>query len=216
MLTSGALVRVVAAATETPEPTAAQFMRSLREAGLITTGARGVNAARMTFLDASRFLIALVVTDRPTKAAQAVLDFGQLQIGDFIVDESVGHSGDERLERGALLETVIARILAGYADGSQEACNVQFTMDKLQVVLWAKEGGYVFHQAQLLEELKMLSAGVSVDEIAEAPEYGTFVEAMRRYSRKIKTTRSVYPPVLMEIADAFVDAEFPESRPEEI
>lgn len=54
-------------------------MRNLRERGLLTTGARGVNAPNMTYLDAARILLAHVVKTKPGRAApDFVRDFGSL------------------------------------------------------------------------------------------------------------------------------------------
>ncbi len=53
--------------------------RELRKAGLLTTGARGVNAPHMTTIDAARLLIALLTTDKPSQAAQSVRDLGRLK-----------------------------------------------------------------------------------------------------------------------------------------
>lgn len=52
--------------------TVAIYARDLRKAGLLTTGARGVNAPHMRPLDAARILIALMATDRPSEAVDSV------------------------------------------------------------------------------------------------------------------------------------------------
>jgi hypothetical protein len=48
------------------------YVRVLREAGLLTTGARGVNAPAVTVLDAATILLALLVAPRAIDAAGAV------------------------------------------------------------------------------------------------------------------------------------------------
>ncbi|WP_157982053.1 hypothetical protein [Oceanicella sp. SM1341] len=52
--------------------------RFLKEAGLLTTGARGVNAPDMTARDAGRMTIALLGSDRPGRAVETVSAFGAL------------------------------------------------------------------------------------------------------------------------------------------
>lgn len=59
-----------------PEATVSGAFRVLRENGLMTSGARGVNAPDMTDLDAARIRIAMLVNERPAYAegACATLD----------------------------------------------------------------------------------------------------------------------------------------------
>jgi len=62
------------------EPKVWSAMRNLREQGLLTTGARGVNAPDMTYLDAARVLLAHIVKSKPGRAAPALVrDFGSLE-----------------------------------------------------------------------------------------------------------------------------------------
>jgi hypothetical protein len=77
-MTPGELTKAVAGATLMPEATVTAHARMLREAGLLTTGARGVNAPEMTPLDAARLLLSVMVTERPSRAVDAVRDFGSL------------------------------------------------------------------------------------------------------------------------------------------
>jgi hypothetical protein len=79
MATSGVMTKTISAATRVAEPKVALIVRELREADLLTTGARGVNAAEMTPLDAARVLIALLASDRPVNARKTVVEFGRLR-----------------------------------------------------------------------------------------------------------------------------------------
>lgn len=108
MATSGAMTKTIWAATGVAEPTVALVVRELREAGMLTTGARGVNAPQMTPLDAARVLLVLLVSERPADAAKAARDFGQLRrlngfangrptYGDFRLEPSDGDSFEESL-----------------------------------------------------------------------------------------------------------------------
>lgn len=67
-----AFTEIVAHSTEVPEKTVALFARTLKSAGLLTSGARGVNAPEMTPMDLARLLIALCATDRPKDAVEEV------------------------------------------------------------------------------------------------------------------------------------------------
>jgi len=55
------------------------IVRNLREAGLFTTGARGVNAPDITALDAARVVIAAVASSSPGKAVKDVRCFGPMK-----------------------------------------------------------------------------------------------------------------------------------------
>tara|TARA_R110002074_G_scaffold24191_3_gene72363 strand:+ start:854 stop:1474 length:621 start_codon:yes stop_codon:yes gene_type:complete len=61
------------------EKTIRMIIRILREAGLFTTGARGVNAPDITPLDAVRVVIAVVASTSPSRAVRDVKYFGALK-----------------------------------------------------------------------------------------------------------------------------------------
>lgn len=70
---------MIAATFTVEEKTVKVYFRTLREGGLLTTGARGVNAPDMTPLDAARMTIALLACDGPSQAVERVQRFGQLR-----------------------------------------------------------------------------------------------------------------------------------------
>lgn len=61
------------------EKTMKVIVRTLREAGLFTTGARGVNAPDITSLDAVRVVLAVVASQSPSRSIKDVLYFGALK-----------------------------------------------------------------------------------------------------------------------------------------
>ena len=61
------------------EKTIRMVVRTLREAGLFTSGARGVNAPDITPLDAVRVVIAVVASTSPSRAVRDVKYFGALK-----------------------------------------------------------------------------------------------------------------------------------------
>lgn len=77
-MTPGQLIQAIATATGKPEATVRVYARTLREEGMLTTGARGVNAPDMQPEDAAKLLLALLVIDKPSKSREAVRDFGGL------------------------------------------------------------------------------------------------------------------------------------------
>ncbi|MER9423944.1 hypothetical protein NKI88_16010 [Mesorhizobium sp. M0317] len=71
------LVKGLSQALGRPESLVALMYRSLSEAKLLSfNGARGVNGPHSTLLDGVRVAIALLCTDRPSEACQAVINFG--------------------------------------------------------------------------------------------------------------------------------------------
>ncbi|WP_147272147.1 hypothetical protein [Phyllobacterium salinisoli] len=83
MVKSGGFIVGVASILGLPEKTVSGAFRVLRESGLMTSGARGVNAPDMTDLDASRMLIAMLVDERPPYAETSVRDFATLVCTDI-------------------------------------------------------------------------------------------------------------------------------------
>lgn len=83
MVKSGGFITGVANILCLPEPTITGAFRVLRVNGLMTTGARGVNAPEMTDMDAARMLIAMLVSERPAYAESGARDFGSLVCTNF-------------------------------------------------------------------------------------------------------------------------------------
>jgi hypothetical protein len=121
MATSGTMTKTIAQATRIPESKIALVVRELREAGLLTKGARGVNAARMTPLDAARVLIAVLVSDRPTDAPKAVRDFGHFLCFETTPNEGLIDSQEFTIDlpAGHSFEDSVAAIIQRLADDSK-------------------------------------------------------------------------------------------------
>lgn len=84
--------RIAEAMLVTPD-TVHSTMRNLREreGGWLTTGARGVNAPDMTYLDAARILIAQIVDSNPGRAAPRIVRaFGCLPL----TNPEIAEAGD--------------------------------------------------------------------------------------------------------------------------
>lgn len=78
MVKSGGFIAGIAEILGLPDHTVTGAFRVLRVSGLMTSGARGVNAPDMTDLDASRMLIAMLVSERPAYSEASARDFGSL------------------------------------------------------------------------------------------------------------------------------------------
>lgn len=76
---SAAFNHMMAQALTTPLNAVTDYARRLKEAGLLSTGARGVNAPEMTPLDAARLLLAILTTPSPAQCVERVRRFGQIK-----------------------------------------------------------------------------------------------------------------------------------------
>ncbi len=107
----------VASAFTTPLKTVTVYARLLKEAGLLTTGARGRNAPEMTPLDAARLTIAMLTTHSPAQCVERVRRFGQIPYTpDFKKTirgyETIQPDHFAKLFKGETLEQVLAYIFS--------------------------------------------------------------------------------------------------------
>jgi hypothetical protein len=77
---AGPFLSAVAAGLCVEEKTVRVFAREMRLAGMLSTGARGVNAPDMTIEDLAKLIVAFLATDRPSKALELLLYFGSMQL----------------------------------------------------------------------------------------------------------------------------------------
>lgn len=110
---SAAFIDAMAHAFDVPHKTMVTYTRFLKEAGLLTTGARGVNAPDMTPLDAARVTIALLATDTPGQAVERVKRFGPIPYSPSFTESWPWYSniGPEKFSatfEGETLEEVLA------------------------------------------------------------------------------------------------------------
>ncbi|WP_321830661.1 hypothetical protein [Thalassovita sp.] len=101
------LISFLASELGSSEKTIKLIVRHLREAGLFTTGARGVNAPEMTVLDAVRIIVALLASSSPSRAPRDVKYFGNLR-PDCRSERSNACVFMELDERKTLEETLLA------------------------------------------------------------------------------------------------------------
>ena len=110
---SSAFIKMIANTYGVPEKTVSVQARSLKEAGLLTTGARGVNAPDMTPLDAARMTIAVLATDSPAQTVERVERFGALPFSPTFDKqwpwyENIGEQRFREIFEGETLEEVLA------------------------------------------------------------------------------------------------------------
>ena len=102
---TGSFITLLSQAYRVDEKTVAQVYRVLREAGLLTQGARGVNAPHMTSRDFAMMTITLLATERPTRAVELAERFGRLR---YDKSRSTGapHPVIQEDQGGTLLDAV--------------------------------------------------------------------------------------------------------------
>ncbi len=125
---SAAFNKMVAHALTTPEKSVVVYARRLKEAGLMTTGARGRNAPEMTPMDAARLTLAILTTDSPLQCVERVRRFGQIKYSPNFKKiyqgyETIQPDHFASLFEGETLEEVLAYMFALPATlGLDECC----------------------------------------------------------------------------------------------
>ncbi|MBB06342.1 MAG: hypothetical protein CML03_12665 [Pseudooceanicola sp.] len=110
---SAAFIDAMAHVFDVQHKTMVTYTRFLKEAGLLTTGARGVNAPHMTPLDAARVTIALLASDAPGQAVARVKRFGPIPYSATFEKswpwyENIGKERFDAIFEGETLEEVLA------------------------------------------------------------------------------------------------------------
>jgi hypothetical protein len=104
-----AFTEIVAHSCRVPQKTVALFARNLKEAGLLTSGARGVNAPEMTVLDLTRMVISLCATDRPSEATGLT---NRYCIAECPEDVTITlGDGEVNFKKGWTLEDILSGVL---------------------------------------------------------------------------------------------------------
>lgn len=155
----GPFLTLIADTLTQPVGSVKLYARELREAGLLTTGARGVNAPHMTALDAARLVLALLTTDKPSECVERVKRFGQIKYSpewrssctwrEIILPEEF-----HRTFEGEVVEDVLAAIFdipvrRGVNDAVEWFLGNVFHLEvhdfdvRVELVAWKREAGKV-------------------------------------------------------------------------
>lgn len=125
---SAAFNKLIANVLTMPEVSVLNFSRRLKEAGLVSTGARGINAPEMTPMDAARVTLAILTTDSPLHCVERVRRFGQINYSPdfkkaFRGYETIKPDHFASLFQGETLEQVLAYMFGLPAlVGIEESC----------------------------------------------------------------------------------------------
>ncbi|WP_234050738.1 MULTISPECIES: hypothetical protein [unclassified Xanthobacter] len=211
----GQLVKAIAEATGVPEATVAVYTRVLRESGLITSGARGVNAPKMTTLDAARVLLAMIITDKPSRAAEAVSDFGSLRSSQFTPHQSgkwenFNFRKARKLPEDHTFEQAICTLIDIYAFDNSKSyfqsacpkihpafsynplCEITVRLFNIDAKINIPGGVYYYHDPLIITNRDPLSA----------EELTALTEAHLHKSDKYKSLIRVEKKVMADVVDA--------------
>ena len=229
MASIGEFTRRFAKITGLPEGSVVKFSRELRDGGLLTTGARGVNAPEMTFLDAARMLVAVLATDRPSRAAKVVRDFGSLKTWTVIPNSKhsefalvrCGLTDDHTLEQAI---AAAIQIFAWHADepffthaalgqkGEQPPVLLGVEANELVAYLELPGCKYDYSDPSLVQMAKEMPSSKFISAM-QALEPGSTQWPLHKrpfdraddYRRPMRVIREVYAEVLADLGDLFRD-----------
>jgi len=205
--TAGQLQVRIARATGVEAATVAVAMRSIREAGMITsTGGRGTSAPHMTPMDAARTLIAVMVAEQPgTKAAAIVKAVGSMSCMDNGTTDGPFDLGKLRgLRLPFTLEQAVAALIEVFAFDRHRP--------EFQAQIWRSAGGVVFLPDVYLEITGQESAELHMGRIEDGARYyfaaplQSIAEARKtdpRIVASLRRTTSANAPVIDHIAAGF-------------
>ena len=185
-----------------PEKTVSVVARHLKEAKLLTTGARGVNAPDMKPMDAARMVIALLTTDNLLQSVERVRLFGQIKYSPNFKKSYRGYETMKpehfaELFQGETLEEVLAYLFGLPATvGLEESCK------------WFNQ--HVFHlrvsEFDVLAELSqwIMEGSEIVGELVVPFKGETHPDGVRVIKGGIRTERSIIGLKFIEIGIALM------------
>lgn len=183
-----------------PVETVRVAYRAMRTEGLLTSGARGVNAPDMIALDAARMLIWGLVSDRPMDAVNAVLDFGSLPFVEaFERNPIYPQSSHDHFPKNTTLELALVWLLTNSVVSTDtfydfEDTEVEIQSNDLIATLAIDGTGYKFEYPYV-----HLNDGDNLHQLRQ--DNARYFDLRARYYRKIKQMRTIGAGELQEIAD---------------
>ena len=215
MVTTTDLTAIVASATGVNPQSIVQIIRNLRSAGLLSSGGRGRHAAKMSAKDAALVIVAMLISDRPTDAAQAVKDSRHLvwvawreatkpEPSIFVFpDGDRGENGAAGLPLQLIdaLVHVLKKLAAWKPGAGRSTVKICFDTEDLscQIVTSAGEQRY-FVTEQWAERITALNA--------KGEEDLKIWKALRKSYQlsRISVRRTIHHNTLFEIAQLFAEA----------
>jgi hypothetical protein len=153
-------INAVAKAYRVNEKTVTVYARNLKEAGLMTTGARGVNAPDMTPRDAAIITIALLATDMPARAVERTKRLATIPLARF---EDLDHDTPPDLfgiRDGITLLDALTHIFEADSDLWNDRSKPILCFDEFGVAIHYKRGEVVFAAESVSEDEVYGSVGI--------------------------------------------------------
>lgn len=213
MVTPGVLISRFAEAVGLPEKTLMVHARNLREANLLTTGARGRNAPATIPRDAARLAISVLHSpDSPSRALDAVKDFGGLVLSKGIPFDSIDRDKDaDLLERYSLtsvlnldcchnFEDVVTAIIEYTLRDHSKAIGCDITI--VPNMLEARIRGFMREWYYIHPGLKHAGTDKQSDQMKN-----DYLRLRNKYHSEIQTARKISSYVILKIADIFAENE---------
>lgn len=135
------------------EKTIKMIVRILREAGLFTTGARGVNAPDITPLDAVRVVIAVVASTSPSRAVRDVQYFGGLK-PDHRDEEAASIWGLAWVDANKTLEETLLDCLSDRVPYQEISLGVLSLSERGEAHIATDNGRQDYHQREQWQAVK--------------------------------------------------------------
>ena len=155
------------------EKTIRMIVRLLREAGLFTTGARGVNAPDITPLDAVRVVIAVVASPSPSRAVRDVKYFGALK-PDCRDEEAVSMWGLAWVDEDKTLEDTLLDCLSNRVPYEEIYMGMLHLSEKGEAYVATDTGRQDYHQREqwqaVMEEISASNGKPKNEAVLEAWE----------------------------------------------
>ena len=111
----GSFTNLISETFGVPEKTTTVVARALREAGWLTSGARGVNAPHMTATDAARLSLALLTGEPPGTVVEELEFIRTLQCADAVPGDTVVETG--LLREGHTIEDLMIAMIEAFGSG---------------------------------------------------------------------------------------------------
>lgn len=139
--------------------TVTKFARLLKEGGLMTTGIRGVNAPDLIPLDAARLTVALLATDKPSRAVEMVTRFGAMTANESLSEGDRPSWWPKGFNPA--FEDVLAEVMSGQTRATHDFQSAEIRATQGHCILHTRRGKVFFDGEALSEDTKAIEAGNS-------------------------------------------------------
>lgn len=207
------MVTAISVAFGLPEATVSWYDRVLREAGLMTKGGRGRGGAKRTPNDLARLMIAILCTDSPAQAADAVRDFGGFRLAEIRPDDALPNLTLEHLAgvpRPTSFEEAVTALMAGFLDPSFMQRLSEFSFEImgeafLPPVCVRVAATKLYAEITMGETYYRFSAESGFTAPPSEAEMNAFLarqaELVNRWLRGLRTIREVEAPELVRVSN---------------